>query len=189
VTPAPQPAPYIFYRYDPSLPAAVIFIALFAISTSLHAFQVLRKRTWYFLPFVIGGFCRTPPPFIERSGVADFSLNSRDRWLCWTCGFKQTNSKLDRRTLYCPELAHSVGSGSLRGFDLHGPWSNYPFDGWRAPLAYPCKMAHESVCSWRRVLLPDTIYRYDMHSRISHSIKLNNLKAEGFLLPVMAKGT
>ncbi|KIN06307.1 hypothetical protein OIDMADRAFT_101070 [Oidiodendron maius Zn] len=54
-TPSPQPAPYIFYRYNPSLPAAAIFMALFAISTSLHIFQLIRRRTWYFLPFVIGG--------------------------------------------------------------------------------------------------------------------------------------
>lgn len=60
-TPAAEPAPYIFYRYDPSLAAAVLFIVLFGIATLLHSFQLLRKRTWYFLPFVIGGFCEIIP--------------------------------------------------------------------------------------------------------------------------------
>ncbi|KAL0261909.1 hypothetical protein SLS55_003342 [Diplodia seriata] len=45
-----------FYEhYKPSLAAGVIFAALFGVSTLLHTWQLLRKRTWYFIPFVIGG--------------------------------------------------------------------------------------------------------------------------------------
>ncbi|GFF54678.1 putative RTA1 domain protein [Aspergillus lentulus] len=46
-----------YYRYDPSLPAAILFIILFALSSFLHTHQALRTRTWSFIPFVIGGFC------------------------------------------------------------------------------------------------------------------------------------
>ena len=47
-----------FYEhYKPSLAAGVIFAALFGVSTLLHTWQLLRKRTWYFIPFVIGGTC------------------------------------------------------------------------------------------------------------------------------------
>jgi hypothetical protein len=49
---------YILYHYNPSFVAAVIFIALFALSSLLHLFQLIRKRTWYFIPFLIGGFCK-----------------------------------------------------------------------------------------------------------------------------------
>ncbi|KAK2761753.1 hypothetical protein FQN54_001581 [Arachnomyces sp. PD_36] len=45
-----------YYRYDPSLVAAIIFIALFFITTGIHTFQLIRSRTWYFIPLVIGGF-------------------------------------------------------------------------------------------------------------------------------------
>jgi hypothetical protein len=48
---------YILYHYDPSKVAAILFIALFGISTIAHIFQLSRRRTWYFIPFVIGGIC------------------------------------------------------------------------------------------------------------------------------------
>ena len=50
-----------FYRYTPSLVAAIIFIVLFAISTFLHLYQLIRTRTWYFIPLVVGGFCKIFP--------------------------------------------------------------------------------------------------------------------------------
>ena len=49
-----------YYRYDPSIAAAVIFVLLFASATGLHTYQMVRTRTWYFVPFVIGGFCKSP---------------------------------------------------------------------------------------------------------------------------------
>jgi 5-hydroxyisourate hydrolase-like protein (transthyretin family) len=39
--------------------AAVVFIVLFSITTILHTFQLAKKRTWYFIPFLIGGFCES----------------------------------------------------------------------------------------------------------------------------------
>lgn len=49
------------YRYEPSMAAAVIFIILFLVITAIHTYQVIRTRTWFFIPFVIGGYCKTPP--------------------------------------------------------------------------------------------------------------------------------
>ncbi|KAF2173032.1 hypothetical protein M409DRAFT_16982 [Zasmidium cellare ATCC 36951] len=43
------------YPYDPSEAAAIIFTVLFALTTSLHAFQLISKRTWFMIPFFIGG--------------------------------------------------------------------------------------------------------------------------------------
>ena len=57
---------YILYHYDPSFVAAVIFIVLFLITTFLHTFQLAWKRTWYFIPFLIGGFCKTNPPWVAN---------------------------------------------------------------------------------------------------------------------------
>ncbi|KAK6209284.1 hypothetical protein LQW54_006388 [Pestalotiopsis sp. IQ-011] len=48
-----------YYYCDPSLAAAVVFVSLFAITTILHLVQLIRKRTWYFIPFVIGGIFET----------------------------------------------------------------------------------------------------------------------------------
>ncbi|KIV77284.1 hypothetical protein PV11_09095 [Exophiala sideris] len=44
------------YRYSPSLAGAVIFIALFSMISFLHTYQLVRTRTWYFIPFCIGGY-------------------------------------------------------------------------------------------------------------------------------------
>ncbi|KAF4341500.1 Rtm1p [Fusarium beomiforme] len=46
------------YRYDPSLPAAVVSVVVFSILSVLHVWRLFRVRAYYFTPFVIGGFCR-----------------------------------------------------------------------------------------------------------------------------------
>ncbi|KAM0558038.1 hypothetical protein ACHAPJ_005205 [Fusarium lateritium] len=43
-----------YYRYEPSLPAAIIFIVIFGISSVLHLFQIMKTKTWFFLPFLVG---------------------------------------------------------------------------------------------------------------------------------------
>jgi hypothetical protein len=50
------------YHYNPSKAAAIVMIVAFAISTLFHTYQLFRKRTWYFIPFVIGGTCMYPLP-------------------------------------------------------------------------------------------------------------------------------
>ncbi|KAK3073644.1 hypothetical protein LTR53_004603 [Teratosphaeriaceae sp. CCFEE 6253] len=48
-----------YYHYSPSLAAAILFAILFGLSTSLHFAQMLRSRTWFLIPFVIGGILET----------------------------------------------------------------------------------------------------------------------------------
>ncbi|KAK3678505.1 hypothetical protein LTR78_001802 [Recurvomyces mirabilis] len=48
-----------FYYYHPSLPAAIIFIILFGLATLAHGVQMVRARTWFMVPFVIGGTFET----------------------------------------------------------------------------------------------------------------------------------
>ncbi|KAK5657986.1 hypothetical protein OQA88_2539 [Cercophora sp. LCS_1] len=43
-----------FYHYDPSYAANICFVILFAIPTIGHTYLMIRQKTWYFLPFVIG---------------------------------------------------------------------------------------------------------------------------------------
>ncbi|KAI9151341.1 RTA1 like protein [Paramyrothecium foliicola] len=47
---------FMLYRYEPSMAAAIIFIILFLIVTLLHTYQLVMTKTWFFIPFVIGGF-------------------------------------------------------------------------------------------------------------------------------------
>ncbi|KAF5557611.1 protein RTM1 [Fusarium napiforme] len=43
-----------YYRYEPSLPISIIFIVIFALSSALHLFQIIKTRAWFFLPFLVG---------------------------------------------------------------------------------------------------------------------------------------
>jgi hypothetical protein len=48
---------YVFYHYELSMAAAVIFVLLFGASSIWHSVQMFRTRTWFMIPFLIGGFC------------------------------------------------------------------------------------------------------------------------------------
>jgi len=51
---------FVFYHYDPNLPAAIIFAVLFALSSSFHCFQLIKTKTWFYIPMLIGGLCKAP---------------------------------------------------------------------------------------------------------------------------------
>ncbi|KAF2260282.1 RTA1-domain-containing protein [Lojkania enalia] len=43
-----------YYAYSPSIPAAVIAIIVFSILFLLHTFRLLKTKTWFCIPFVVG---------------------------------------------------------------------------------------------------------------------------------------
>ncbi|KAH9237505.1 hypothetical protein K456DRAFT_1829432 [Colletotrichum gloeosporioides 23] len=47
------------YRYTPSLPAAIVSVAIFAALTALHTWRIFRARAFYFTAFTIGGLFQT----------------------------------------------------------------------------------------------------------------------------------
>ncbi|KAH8747737.1 RTA1 like protein-domain-containing protein [Diaporthe sp. PMI_573] len=47
------------YRYTPSLIAAIVSVAVFAILTALHTWRVHKFRAYYFTAFTIGGVFQT----------------------------------------------------------------------------------------------------------------------------------
>ncbi|KAK3332840.1 RTA1 like protein-domain-containing protein [Cercophora scortea] len=73
-----------YYKYDPSLAGNIIYIVLFSIVSVGHIFLMIRSKTWYFIPFILGclfeaigfvgraiGATQTPdwtlPPFIMQT--------------------------------------------------------------------------------------------------------------------------
>ncbi|KAI8966099.1 RTA1-domain-containing protein [Daldinia sp. FL1419] len=46
---------YYLWKYVPSLPAAIIFAILFAVTTGVHCYRLYRTKLWFCLPFAIGG--------------------------------------------------------------------------------------------------------------------------------------
>lgn len=65
-------AKFELYHYDPSLPTAIAFALMFLATTSMHMFQMIKFRTWYWIPFVIGG-C------FEALGYLFRCISSRDK--------------------------------------------------------------------------------------------------------------
>ncbi|KAK7053344.1 envelope glycoprotein [Paramarasmius palmivorus] len=50
-----EPTPiFVLYHYVPSLPAALIFTAILGLSSAAHTWQIVRTKTWYFIPMLIG---------------------------------------------------------------------------------------------------------------------------------------
>lgn len=48
----------VLYHYTPSLVAAVLFAALFFLTTALHLVQRVRSHAKYMNPFIAGGICQ-----------------------------------------------------------------------------------------------------------------------------------
>lgn len=48
---------YKYYHFRPSLAAACLFAILFGVSTLWHMFLIAKRKTWYFIPLLIGGIC------------------------------------------------------------------------------------------------------------------------------------
>ncbi|KAF7556985.1 hypothetical protein G7Z17_g1067 [Cylindrodendrum hubeiense] len=67
------------YKYDPSLAAAAIFIVCFAASGIYHTIQVVKLKSWYFIPFIIG--C-----VVEALGYAGRAINASQESGQWTQG-------------------------------------------------------------------------------------------------------
>jgi hypothetical protein len=49
---------YYLWKFIPSLPAAVIFILAFLVMTALISWRMFKTKTWFCVPFAIGGFCK-----------------------------------------------------------------------------------------------------------------------------------
>lgn len=50
-----------YYNYVPTMAGAIIFILLFLVATVIHFYQMIRTRTWFMIPFCIGGVCQYGP--------------------------------------------------------------------------------------------------------------------------------
>ncbi|KAH7130053.1 RTA1 like protein-domain-containing protein [Dendryphion nanum] len=68
-----DPNAWVPYRYHPSRTAAIIFVVAFALTTLIHSAQVVRRKTWYFIPLVVGGL-------FETVGFVGRILSTNDLW-------------------------------------------------------------------------------------------------------------
>lgn len=50
---------YYLWNYVPSIAGAVIFLLLFLGMTALISWRMFKTKTWFCLPFAIGGLCKS----------------------------------------------------------------------------------------------------------------------------------
>ena len=60
-----------YYHYIPTLAPAAIVLALFAMTTVLHLYQLVQTQTWFFLPLLVGGL-------FEVAGYASRIVNATE---------------------------------------------------------------------------------------------------------------
>ena len=48
---------YALYRYTPSVPAAAVFAGIFLVLSIIHLVRLVRIRTFFFIPFIVGLQC------------------------------------------------------------------------------------------------------------------------------------
>jgi hypothetical protein len=48
---------FVLYQYTPTLIGAVVFAALFFLTTAFHLYQRIQAHAKYFNPFIVGGIC------------------------------------------------------------------------------------------------------------------------------------
>ncbi|KAL1887434.1 hypothetical protein Sste5346_010229 [Sporothrix stenoceras] len=68
---------FVFYNYKPNLAAAILFSVLFFIMTFAHVTRMAMKRTWYFVPFVLGCLSRGGA-IVEAVGYIGRALSSKE---------------------------------------------------------------------------------------------------------------
>lgn len=59
---------WTFYYYAPSSAAAGIFAGLFGLSSIFHFYQLIRTRTWFMIPFLIGG--------LRKQFLSDYTIEA-----------------------------------------------------------------------------------------------------------------
>jgi hypothetical protein len=55
---------YKLWNYTPSVAGGAIGAIVFAVVTSLHTYRLVRNRTWFCIPFVIGGLVSSKLQYI-----------------------------------------------------------------------------------------------------------------------------
>lgn len=58
---------YYLWKYVPSLAASAIFVTLFTGVTAALCWRMFRTRSWFCIPFVVGGICTLHIPIPEET--------------------------------------------------------------------------------------------------------------------------
>lgn len=68
-------AGFKYYHYDPSFAAAVIVALVFCVATIRHAQVLMKNKSWYFLPFLIGCLCKLATDLLSVFPLANVTCH------------------------------------------------------------------------------------------------------------------
>jgi hypothetical protein len=135
------------YHYDPTIAGAVIFVILFLGTTCFHTYQLWRARTWFMVPLVLGGVCKSPHEvlaettamqhrqFVDTTAKCEMlalegGASGKPTWLTLSrsgvCRLRRPSSQwgrdaiVDIASLHHSSPAHPGGTGVVRSDDIHG---------------------------------------------------------------------
>lgn len=133
------------YPYDASIAAAVLFTILFFVSSIVHLYQLLRTRTWYLLPFLIGGICKLNLKVRQlQSMIADPRPSRRNR-LCFPHRLHKAKPRLHTPTLCYPTHPPSHRTRSSVSNDVHVSRSHHPGRPSRSRRPHTPHLAHQTL--------------------------------------------
>lgn len=148
------------YHYDPSFAAAVTFAVLFVAVSIRHIQLLFRKKTWCFIPFLIGCLCKDPNKSWNFHTLTLSTAISRSYRIYCTSYICQRNPRVDSKTVYYSELTDSAWANILRCLNLYGfrptrspSWCGLVFFNQAA-------MAHESLHFRRCAFILEPKWRY-----------------------------
>ena len=152
---------FVFYHYEPSMAAAIIFVLLFGASAILHSVQMGMTRTWFMIPFLIGGYCKCKIILVrnEWNRVATDLISSRDRWIHWArdvcnAGFWRVHDG----TVHHAECAAACCTCALCCLDLHGAGQDCAHGRWRTPSVHQEDLVDKAVRGGRCAVIPDAVF-------------------------------
>lgn len=134
---------YPLWHYIPSMPAAIVFVVVFAITTLLNAWRMFKYRVWFAIPLFIGGICKFATGCTEDtfSLLTSYSRGSGLRWA------RPGPRQHWRAHAICyPVYPPLARARTLRRYAIHDPQPCNRRHKRSGTLAGPPSMAHKDLC-------------------------------------------
>lgn len=154
---------YRLYNYDPSGAAAIPVAALFGLATVIHIVQMIRARSWFMIPFTIGGVCELFSYSLSCIWLISRSLHlSRGNRLFVQIHQFNGNARLANHALYRTEPPYSSCPCPFCCLDLHDTGTAYCGSECEFELHHSAVMADENFRDWRCFFLLHAMWRYGL---------------------------
>jgi hypothetical protein len=127
------------YHYNPSIAGAVIFVLLFVGTTGLHFYQLSRARTWFMIPFAIGGICKSLLSLrkVTTQWLINPSTSSGMHRVCSSSPLWPRIAKLEFGSIHHPITSHSHRPGSICSHHIYGIGAHHHTGSRRILLSDP----------------------------------------------------